>query len=210
MKYIGYVREHFSSAGFPIVKLSNLRTALKTKKISDAYLKRLINHMMRRGELKRITRGIYTFHNDITVVGFAFQPFYYGLENALTIKKMWEQGTNPIVITPKKVRTGIRKFGESNYVLQRIDKKLFFGYELIRYYDFWIPVSDPEKTLLDFVYFRHYLREDVLRELKRMIKKEKLAEYLKAYSPEFRNHFSKTLRLKLDSNESVSSIAIKR
>ncbi len=197
MKYIEYVREHFGDTGFPVVKLSDLRTALKSKKISDAYLKRLVNYLMRSGELKRITKGTYTLHNEITVVGFAFQPFYYGLENALTIRKLWEQGTNPIVVTPKKARTGIRRFEDNNYVVQRINKKLFFGYELIKYYEFWIPVSDPEKTLLDFVYFRHHLREDVLKELKHMIKKERLVTYLKEYTPEFRDKFLKTFRIKL-------------
>ncbi len=197
MKYVEYVKEHFNDPGFPVVRLSDLRIALKTKGISDAYLKRLVNYLMHRGELKRITKGTYTLHEEITVVGFAFQPFYYGLENALTIRKLWEQSTNPIIITPKKARTGVRKFGDNNYVVQRIDKKLFFGYELIKHYDFWIPVSDPEKTLLDFVYFKHYLREDVLRELKRTISKKKLAMYLKRYTPEFRGKFFKTLSIKL-------------
>lgn len=187
MKYIRYVREHFGDSGFPVVTLSDLRTALKAKKISDAYLKRLVNYLMHNGELKRITKGTYTLHDEITVVGFAFQPFYYGLENALTIRKLWEQSTNPIVITPKKVRGGVRKFGDNNYVVQRINKKLFFGYELIKYYDFWIPVSDPEKTLIDFVYFKHYLRSDALKELKRTIDKKKLAIYLKRYAPEFKS-----------------------
>jgi predicted transcriptional regulator of viral defense system len=186
MKYIGYIREHFKSSGFPVVKFFELRTALKSKGISDAYLKRVVNYLLKRGEMKRITKGVYTFHDDITVVGFAFQPFYYGLENALTIRKLWEQGTNPIIMTPKKARVGIRKFVNSNYIIQRIDKKLFFGYGLIKYYDFWIPVSDIEKTFLDFIYFKHYIREDVLKELKHQIDKRRLKCYLKRYPYRFR------------------------
>jgi predicted transcriptional regulator of viral defense system len=197
MKYIEYVRKNFSDAGFPVVKLIEIKTALKSKGISDAYLKRIVNYMMHRGELKKITRGVYTLHDDITVVGFAFQPFYYGLENALTIRKLWEQGTNPIIITPRKVRSGVRKFSDSNYVVQRVDDSLFFGYELVKYYDFWIPVSDLEKTLIDFFYFRHYLREDVLKELKRKISKEKLNGYLKRYTPNFKKSFLEQAKIKL-------------
>lgn len=197
MKYIRYVREHFSDPGFPTVTLSDIRTALKSRKISDAYLKRLINYMMRSGELKRITKGAYTLHDDVTVVGFAFRPFYYGLENALTIRGMWEQGTNPVVMTTKKVRAGIRKFGDSNYVVQRVDRKLFFGHELVRYYDFWVPVSDSEKTMIDFVYFRHHLRGDVLKGLKRMTDRKRLEGYLKSYPPEFRRAFTKAVNIKL-------------
>ena len=197
MKYIEYLRKNFSDVGFPVVKLIEIKTALKSKGISDAYLKRIVNYMMHRGELKKITRGIYTLHDDITVVGFAFQPFYYGLENALTIRKLWEQGTNPIIITPRKVRSGVRKFNDSNYVVQRVDDSLFFGYELVKYYDFWIPVSDLEKTLIDFFYFRHYLREDVLKELKRKISKEKLNGYLKRYTPNFKKSFLEQAKIKL-------------
>ncbi len=196
MKYIEYLRKNFSDAGFPVVKLIEIKTALKSNGISDAYLKRIVNYMMHRGELKKITRGVYTLHNDITVVGFAFQPFYYGLENALTIRKLWEQGTNPIIITPRKVRSGVRKFSDSNYVVQRVDNSLFFGYELVKYYDFWIPVSDLEKTLIDFFYFRHYLREDVLKELKRKISKEKLNGYLKRYTPNFKKSFLEQAKIK--------------
>ena len=54
MKYIGYVREHFNVPGFPVVKLSDLRTALKTKKISDAYLKRLVNYRVSRSITDRM------------------------------------------------------------------------------------------------------------------------------------------------------------
>ena len=67
-----------------------------------------------------MAKGVYTFHNDITVVGFAFKPFYYGLENALTILKLWDQNTNPVVITWKNVRAGERKFGDGNYLVQRL------------------------------------------------------------------------------------------
>lgn len=187
MKYIKYVREHFNDPRFPVVRLSDLRTALKLKGISDSYLKRLVNHMTSSGELKRITRGVYTLHDDITVVGFAFSPFYYGLENALTIRKLWEQGTNPIVITSRTVREGARKFGSSNYVVRRIDRKLLFGYDLVKYYDSWIPVSDYEKTFLDLVYFGHNIRNDILDALKRKISKKRLKIYLKNYPPGFRS-----------------------
>ncbi|MCL5099961.1 MAG: type IV toxin-antitoxin system AbiEi family antitoxin domain-containing protein [Candidatus Marsarchaeota archaeon] len=197
MKYIRFVLEHFSDPGFPVATLTDIRTALKPKGISDAYLKRLINYLMHDGKLSRITKGVYTLHNDMTTVGFAFQPFYYGLENALTIRKLWEQGTNPVVITPRKVRTGLRTFLGNNYVVQRIDKELFFGYELVKYYDFWIPVSDIEKTLIDFVYFKHYLRKDVLKELKRTANREKLSGYLKAYAPRFKSLFAKAVKMKL-------------
>ncbi len=194
MKYVDYVRTHFDDPRSPVFKLYELRAVLRLRGISDAYLKRMINYLLKRGDIRRITRGIYTVHDDIIVVGFAFRPFYYGLENALTIRKLWEQGTNPIVITSCKVRRGARKFGDSNYVIQSISKKLLFGYELMRYYDMWVPVSDNEKTLIDFVYFRHYLRDDVIKELRRRVDRKKLDKYLRAYPVSFRNKVNRIIR----------------
>ncbi len=187
MKYISYVREHFKDPGFPVVRLYEIRTVLKLKGISDGYLKRMINYLLGKGELKRITSGIYTLHDDIMVAGFAFQPFYYGLESALTIRKLWEQGTNPVVMTTRKVRQGMRTFDNSNYLVKHVRRRLFFGYELVRYYDFWIPVSDIEKTLIDLVYFGRHVRADVIAQLKRDADRTRLRKYLEAYNQSIRD-----------------------
>lgn len=181
MKYLKFVRENFNDPRFPVFRTSDLRASLGLKGITETYLNRMLNYLSDRGEVKRITKGIYTFHDDIVVVGFAYAPFYYGLENALTIRGLWDQNTNPIVMTWRNVRIGARKFGDGNYTLQRISKREFFGSELVRHYDFWIPVSDYEKTLIDFVRFGHHMGSGVLSELSRSIDKDKLDRYLKAY-----------------------------
>lgn len=181
MKYIEYLRKHFNDSKSPVMTLREVKTTLKLKGIKLSYLKRLINYLIKKNEIIRITKGVYTFHNEITVVGFAFRPFYYGIENALTIKGLWEQGTTPIVITPRNVRQGVRKFGTGNYSIFKIKKQFFFGFELIKYYDFWIPVSDYEKTLIDMIYYKRHIRDDVLKELKKKIDRKKLMEYLQVY-----------------------------
>jgi predicted transcriptional regulator of viral defense system len=193
MKYIDYLRKHFKDTKSPVVQLYELKAVMRLKGISDSYLWRLVNYLTERGELKHITRGVYSLHDDIVVVGFAFKPFYYGLENALTIRKIWEQGTNPIIITTKSVRSGVRKFEGGNYTVIRTNKRLFFGYELVKYYDFWIPVSDYEKTLIDFVHFNHHLSKGALDELKRHIIKHKLDGYLSHYGPDVKKRVVKLL-----------------
>jgi predicted transcriptional regulator of viral defense system len=150
--------------------------------------------MIKKGEILKISRGVYTFHNDITVVGFAFRPFYYGLENALTLRHLWEQGTNPIIITPNKVRSGNRKFGEGNYSVLHIRRELFFGYDFVLSDELWVPVSDYEKTLIDFIYFNHYLRRDVLKILRLKIDKKKLVTYLKHYNKRIRQKVIQELK----------------
>ncbi len=181
MKYLRSVRENFNTPKFPVFTLQDLKTYLQNQKITPSYLKRMINHLIKKKEITRITKGVYTFRNDITTVGFAYKPFYYGLENALTIRKIWNQNTNPTIITSKNVRTGQRKFQNTIYIIKHLNKKQFFGYDLIQQKDYWIPVSNPEKTLIDMTHFKHHVPEEALTEIKKQINRKKLKQYLQQY-----------------------------
>ena len=187
MRYLNKVRQILSGKGFPVFSIRDIRIILSSQGAGAGYAYTLLHNMAARKEITRITRGIYTFHSDVRVVGFAFAPFYYGLEDALSIKGMWEQGANPVIITHRKTRIGTRAFLQRNYVIHRIDLKHFFGFELVKYGDLWIPVSDAEKTIIDFVYFNHYLRPDILNKLKRDADVGKIKRYLKAYDRRFSN-----------------------
>jgi predicted transcriptional regulator of viral defense system len=147
-KYAKLVREHFK--GQPVFSLSSLRVFLAKKGPSKNYSNLLVHNLLRRGEIQRIAKGVYSFQSDASVAGFAFSPFYYGLQEALSLRNLWEQETNPVIITPKKVRPGVRRIMGSNVLVRRIKRKMFFGFDLIKHYDFWIPVSDAEKTIIDF------------------------------------------------------------
>jgi len=63
--------------------------------------------------------------------------------------------------------------------------------EYVKYGGRDVPVSDREKTLLDFVYFRQPLEKEVLRVLKRRVDKKKLRSYLRQSNREFRRRFEK-------------------
>lgn len=177
MKYVRELREHFREA--PAFTLLDLKVFLKAKGISEGYLHVLVHNLLARGELKRIARGVFTFRDDAQVAGFGFTPFYYGLQDALSLRNLWEQESNPVVITPRKVRGGVREFLGRNYLVRRISPAMFFGFEMLRYADFWIPVSDAEKTLIDFAYFKEPLSGEALEGLRKRIDRKKLADYLK-------------------------------
>ncbi|MFH0885426.1 MAG: hypothetical protein V1861_06990 [Candidatus Micrarchaeota archaeon] len=176
MKYLKQIRAEFGRRASFTSK--DLVLYLSESGISRAYLHLLLHNLMKSGELKRITLGVYTFREEAEVVGFGFSPFYYGLQEALSLRNLWEQETNPVVITPKKARPGVRSFLGTNYVVRRIARKMFFGFEMMKYYDVWIPVSDAEKTLIDFVYFRLRLPDDALAEIKSRIRPAVLSGYL--------------------------------
>jgi predicted transcriptional regulator of viral defense system len=169
------------------------RAFLKQKKISDAYLQFFVHSLLEKKQIFRLTRGAYTFQDDIMMSGFAFPPFYYGLQNSLSLNKIWDQATIPIIITPRKIRKGIRKIMEQNVRIRTITPKMFFGYENISYYGFWIPVSTIEKTLIDFAYFNEPLSNESIQILKSKINTKKMNEYLQKVSPRTRKKVEKML-----------------
>jgi len=164
--------------------------------VSPAYRNLLLHKLVKQGELFPITKGVYTFRQEMQAVGFAFQPFYYGLQDALSLRNLWEQETAPVVITPRRVRTGVRKFLGNNYVVKRIDRKMFFGFSLLKYGDFWVPVSDAEKTLIDLVHFRQPVSEEALAGIKKAIRKEVLEEYLKRVPERLAERMREKLKMK--------------
>lgn len=192
MKYIELIRKKLSKT--PIFTIRDVKLILKKKGANEKYSNLLIHNLLKKGEIYRITRGIYTFKNEIEVVGFAFSPFYYGLQEALSLRNLWEQETNPVVITKRKVRKGIRTIMDRNIIVRTINKKMFFGFEMIKYYDFWIPVSDVEKILIDFIYFREPLDKETLKEMKKRIRKKVMENYLKRVPNYLRKRVRKVLR----------------
>lgn len=190
MRYSNLVREKLSNN--IIFTIRDVKFLLRNK-VNEHYPNLLIHNLLKKGEIHRITRGIYTFRNEIETVGFAFSPFYYGLQEALTIRNLWEQETNPVIITKRKVRKGVRTIMGRNVVIRTIDKSMFFGFEMIKYFDFWIPVSDVEKTLIDFIYFKEYLREDILEEIKKKIRENVIKEYLREVPEYVRKRVMKVL-----------------
>ena len=181
MKYVDFVRTTFGSPDFPVFTLRDLRIALSDRGISDGYLRLLAHELLRRNEITRITRGVYTFHDEAFVSGFAFKPFYYGLGCALSIRGLSTQMTNPIVVTTRDVRVGVRRFQGRNYVIRRMDGRYFFGYDLVRYGKFWVPVSDVEKTVIDMVYFGYGIGDELLEDIRKSIDMKRLGVYLKRY-----------------------------
>jgi len=82
------------------------------------------------------------------------------------------------------------------YLCIRMVNSYFFGFDYFKYENFFVPVADVEKTLLDLVYFNEIPAEDVLIEIKKQIKKEKLERYLKNFPPKFRKRVYSFLEVK--------------
>ncbi len=177
MKYLQKFREYFSER--TIFTIRDVKFFLSDLGVSKGYQYLLISNLLKKGEIKKLKRGVYTFGNDPMLANFAFSPSYHGLQDALSLLDLWDQETNTIVVTPLKVRIGFREMFGSKVFVRRIDRRMFFGFDTIKYFDYWIPVSDVEKTFIDFVYFKEPLSKAVLTEMKKRINKRKLNDYLK-------------------------------
>ncbi len=176
MKYMQEFISYFHSK--PAFSSFEARSFFSFREGPKGYHKTVISNLINSGRLLRITRGHYTFHEEVQFAGFAFMPFYYGLQDALSQRNLWEQETNSVIITPKKVRSGLRTFEGRNYIVRWIDRSMFFGFSLMKYGDLFIPVADPEKILIDMVYYREFIPEEAKTTLQDSIDRELLSEYL--------------------------------
>ena len=188
MKFMKQFTENFSKK--PALLIDEVKLFLDRRNASNGYYKLLIQNLLKSNRIHKITRGAYTFHDEVQYSGFAFQPFYYGLEDALTLRGLWEQETNPVIITPRKVRNGVRQFDSRNYVVRHIKRNMFFGYSLLQYGQFYIPVSDIEKTLIDLVYFDIRVPDETLVNVIKKLNRDIFNTYL----TEIPENLSKRLR----------------
>ena len=169
-----------------VVDVGSVKRIVKKTGVVKQYTKQLIRNMILKGKIKRLTKGYYTLHNDISLAVFCFKPAYFGLQDAISFHNLWEQETIPVIITARRVRPGIRKVLDANVMVRRINKKYFFGFDYFREGDFYLPYSDLEKTFIDMVYFKEKLSKEAIKSFQSKIDRKKLKSYLKVYSKRFR------------------------
>jgi predicted transcriptional regulator of viral defense system len=144
---------------------------------------RLLSHLKSTGRIHSIIKGAYSFSEDVMVSGFAFEPFYYGMLSALTIREWWTQEAAPEIITLRKIKKSrIKVFNGLSFVtLHHSRPNYFFGYDILKYGGISIPVSDPEKTLIDLFFYKVRLPIQSYGLLLKKIDEKKVRRYLKVY-----------------------------
>ncbi len=176
MKYIDIFLDHFDRT--PVFSAGDARRFLLYNKSGKTYHKRFIQNMVVKKKIFRVSKGVYTTHDNSEVVGFAFSPFYYGLTYALSYYNIWEERANPVIMTTRVVRSGQRRSLGTNISVFRLPHYLFFGYTSVRGNLFYYPISDLEKVLIDIVYFNINLREEIIERLVSKLNKQKFHNYL--------------------------------
>lgn len=157
---------------------------LQFEEVTEPNLRRILSYLKKTGRIYAIKKGIYTTKKDSFVSGFAFRPFYYGMTSALTIRELWDQGSRPEIITTRQIRASqMWIFGEKDNMIfvHHIPVKYFFGFDILKYGSVNLPVSNPEKTLIDLFYYKARLSIKNYSGLLREIDTKKLAKYLRPY-----------------------------
>ncbi len=144
---------------------------------------RTLAYLKKTGRLHGIVKGAYTTSMDAMTAGFAFQPFYYGLRSALTIMDAWTQMPIPEVVTLRRVKRARISVldGHARIMLHHSRPAYFFGFSIREYGKMRVPVSDPEKTLIDLFFYKVRLPIQQYSGILNLIERKKLLEYLKAY-----------------------------
>ncbi len=194
---------------WPIFTINDAYLFLKSRhKVSKKTVQVTLSRMVKSGRLYGVLKGTFSFNNSTDTAGFAYSPFYYGGMAALMIRDLIDDQVVLEVMTTKTVRRRMVKIlGDARIVLHHIPKKYFFGFNDTQYGYSRVPVSDPEKTLIDLFYYKIVLSIQDYAEVLKAVNKQKLSTYLKVYDRHTRIsvlNFIKKYKKKADRGELTS------
>lgn len=147
--------------GFRTFTFSDIRMAMsdRHKGVSDKTIQVTVSRMAKSGRIYAVTKGVFSLQKRDELAGFAFTPFYYGGLAALMIRDLIDDQVKMEVMTTRAVRRSFVRIygGASSIMLHHIPKRYYFGFEDMKYGDLAVPVSTPEKTLIDLFYYKRRL-----------------------------------------------------
>lgn len=146
------------------------------------YAKVLIHNLRRKGQVIELLKGVYSFKKSPYMMVKALPRAYVGLGSAAFLHGAWNQVTAVTILSPdvsRAARHGVREVAGFKVVLRKISSKMYFGYEYRYLEDLeeWIRVSNPEKTLIDLIYFK-YPANDIIPRLLEMVDVDRIREYI--------------------------------
>lgn len=144
--------------------------------------------MLEKGLLYKVVNGFYTTKRDEILACNAFQPFYYSLQTAMSLRDIpfWTQEAHASICTTRRVRKStVSVYGKgSGYKVfaHHLPQRYFFGYGVVSDPTYGkMLVATPEKVLIDMVYLGIKESGQAYAALSRAISPRRLARYLAAY-----------------------------
>ena len=186
-----------SFRNFRTFTFNDVRIALtdRHEKISDKTIQVTLSRMVKEGRAHAVMKGVFSLEKKDEVVGFAFTPFYYGGLAALMIRDIIDDQVKMEIMTTRRVRKSFLDVydGSSKVVVHHIPRSYYFGFEDLKYGNITVPVSNPEKTLIDLFYYKEKLSVQNYAGLLKIIRKGVLREYLKRYDKHTRTAVMKSV-----------------
>jgi len=187
------------------MKFVDFKTKLDNTRVID--LKNVVNlfdgldhrrlyEWQKKGYIRRLTNNYYVFTDtniDDTmlkmIANTIYSPSYIGLESALSYYALIPEAVFQITsVTSKKTRDITTDIAGFKY--RSIHKRFFWGYDLEHNGTHTFFVSDPDKTILDYLYLNPHLSSaadfEELRfnrtELQKILDPARLKNYLALFS----------------------------
>ncbi len=154
MNFIEFQKELKSLPFFSVQDLRKIKGKI--------YHHRLVE-WQKKGLIERIANGVYKFSDvDLDeqrlflIANKIYSPSYISLETALAFYNFIpESFYNFTSITTRKTSYFEAKHGKFSY--RKIKNTLFFGYHLQKKDNLYFKIAEPEKALIDFLYFNSQL-----------------------------------------------------
>lgn len=151
----------------------------------------------KQGYILKIRNGLYIFEDQTEeispeeIAAFIYTPSYISLEKALSIYGIIPEVVYSFTcITPKITRNFNNKFG--TFIYRHIKPSLYFGYREVKSKKTKYLIAEPEKALLDLIYFnlsKIKTKKDLdgFRFNRYLLKREASRNKLKKYLAQFKN-----------------------
>ena len=177
----------------------------EVRQIFPDFESRRFYEWQKKGYIKKLSRLSYIFSDrnineaeNNFIANKLLEPSYISLESALRYYNLIPEVVFLTTsVTTRKTKLLKTPIGDFQY--RKVKEKLFFGYKIINTGQIAYKIADPEKALLDFLYFRSDIKSDgdifELRineeSYREVIDQNKLKQYMEAFN-------SKALNKKID------------
>ena len=155
--------------GIPVFSLSDVSQIVSGKDYAKKFLRRLVSS----GEIKRIKKDAYTFHEDPFLVStFLVRPSYISSVSALAYHRIITQIPRDVFCFTQGKQRKFKFISEINF----IHTNHFFGFENQKYEGFGLPIASPEKAIIDSINTAPF---SVFDEAIEKVDLERMLEYLR-------------------------------
>lgn len=165
------LRDAILRGGRLVLPLAQLATVSGVPKGSaKVYAARLV----KRGLARRLVEGVISLADDSFIIATQLvEPSYISFTGALYLNGLTGQVPNLVECVTTR---NTRKFESLGLCYRRIHPSLFFGYQRVERGGSYVFIAEPEKSLLDMVYFGRLYPSISARVLRR-VDQQKLKSY---------------------------------